>query len=92
MKINNLKLLRSFLYPHWEARTEDNRVVFIGYNTLRAKPLKRYLEICIGNKGESSPDTILRSISSYRTRIYGAKISSLSEKQLLKIIKGIRYS
>lgn len=92
MKINNLKPLRSFLYPHWEARTEDNRVVFIGYNTLRSKPLTRYLEICIGNKGESSRDAILRSISSYRTRIYGKEISSLTEEKLLTIIKGIRYS
>lgn len=91
MKINNLKPLRSFLYPHWEARTEDNRVVFIGYNTLRSKPLKRHLEICIGNKGESSRDVVLRSISSYRTRIYGKEINSLSEEQLLKIIEGIRH-
>jgi len=71
MKINNLKPLRSFLHPHWEARTGDNRVVFIAYNTLRLKSLRRYLEICIGNKGESSRDAILRSMSSYRTRIYG---------------------
>ena len=89
MKINNLKPLYSFLSPHWEARTEDNRVVFIGYTG-------GYLEVCIGNKDESSKDVILRSISSYRKRIYGKKISdsksSLSEEKLLKIIEGIRYS
>ena len=88
MKINNLKQLYSFLYPHWEARTKDNRVVFIGYT-------KGHLEVCVGHKNESSHDTILRSMSSYRKRIYGKKISNnsgISEEKLLKIIEGIRYS
>jgi len=88
MKINSLRQLYSFLYPHWEARTEDNRVVFIGYT-------RGYLEICIGNKDESAQDVILCSMSSYRKRIYGKKISDntrISEEQLLKIIEGIRYS
>jgi len=89
MKINNLRQLYSFLYPHWEAKTEDNRVVFIGYT-------RGYLEVCIGSKGESDQDVILRSMSSDRKRLYGKKISdnpesSLTEEKLLGIIEGIRY-